>query len=104
MTTVTTAVAELTCEPAEQSGYELGRYTVREEERVLRGRRVNDEAILVDFPVGSDGRIYLVERGVEQDGYAALQALVLDYIDTAQALGRIPMASDAPPHQPERGA
>jgi hypothetical protein len=33
----------------------------------------------------------LVERGLEQDGYAALLALVADYIDQAQRYDEIPM-------------
>jgi hypothetical protein len=54
---------------------------------------------VVDFPVGDAGRIYLVERDVEQDGYAALRALVLDYIETAQAIERVPMAHNARRHR-----
>jgi hypothetical protein len=78
-------------------GYELGRYAVSGGgERVLCGRRVNGEAIVIDAPAGSEGRVYLVERGVEQDGSPALKALVADYIETATALGRIPMATSAP--------
>lgn len=77
-------------------GYELGRYTIDSaSERVLHGRRVNGEAIVIDAPAGSEGCVYLVERGVEQDGYPALKALVADYIQTATALGRIPMAPSA---------
>jgi hypothetical protein len=75
-------------------GYELGRYTIAGAgERVLCGRRVNGEAIVIDAPTGSEGHVYLVERGVEQDGYPALKALVADYLQTARALGRIPMAT-----------
>ena len=78
-------------------GYELGRYTIAGAgERVLCGRRVNREAIVIDAPAGSDGRVYLVDRDVEQDGYPALRALVADYIQTATALGQIPMAPSTP--------
>jgi hypothetical protein len=63
---------------------------------VLYGRRVNGEAIMIDAPTGSQGRVYLVERDVEQDGYPALKALVVDYIETATALGRIPMETSTP--------
>lgn len=76
---------------------ELGRYTIAGAgERVLCGRRVAGEAIVIDAPTGSEGHVYLVERGVEQDGYLALTALVADYIQTATTLGRIPMATRAP--------
>jgi hypothetical protein len=81
---------------AGELGYELGRYTIPGVgERVLCGRRVGGEAIVIDVPAGSDGRVYLVERGVEQDGYPALKALIADYIQTATALSRIPMTTSA---------
>jgi hypothetical protein len=38
---------------------------------------------ITDTPV-CGGRAFLVERGLEQDGYAALQALVNDYITQSQ--------------------
>jgi hypothetical protein len=77
---------------ADEIGYELGRYTVAGgSERVVCGRRVNGIAIVIDAPGGSEGRVYLVERDIEQDGYSALRALVADYIATAQATQRIPM-------------
>jgi len=79
---------------ARELGYELGRYTIAGAgERMLFGRRVHGEAIVIDAPAASEGRVYLVERAVEQDGYAALMALVADYIQTATALGQIPMAT-----------
>ena len=61
---------------ADELGYELGRYTIPEGERVLRGRRVNGAAIVIDAPAGTEGRVYLVERDVERDGYSALLALL----------------------------
>jgi len=91
------ASTPMVCDRAGELGYELGRYRIAGVgERVLRGRRVDGEAIVIDVPAGSQGRVYLVERGVEQDGYPALKALVCDYIQTARALGRIPMAPGAP--------
>ena len=39
------------------------------------------------------GRAYLVERGLEEDGYAALLALVADYLETANQLGVPPMST-----------
>lgn len=61
---------------------ELTRYTVPSAgERILYGlRTVHGEAILIDMPAGDEGRVYLVERGLEQDGNAALQALISDYL------------------------
>jgi len=76
----------------EELGYELARYTVPAGDRVLCGRRVNNVAIVIDAPLGSEGRVYLVERDVEHDGYSALRSLVGDYVATARASGRIPMA------------
>jgi hypothetical protein len=80
---------------ADELGYELGRYTVPEGERVLRGRRVNGAAIVIDAPAGSEGRVYLVERDVGCDGYSALRALVADCIAAAQTRHQIPMAKAA---------
>lgn len=80
----------------EELGYELARYIVPSGERILCGHRtVKGEAIVIDAPVGCEGRVYLVERDVEQDGYSALRALLTDYVATARATGRIPMAKDA---------
>jgi hypothetical protein len=65
---------------ADELGFELGRYAIDGTERVLYGRRVNGVAIVIDAPAGTDGRVYLVERDVDQDGYSALRALVVDYL------------------------
>ncbi len=48
---------------------------------------------LVDAPLTGSGRRYIVERKLEQDGYAALQALVSDYLAQAAKLNAIPLAS-----------
>jgi hypothetical protein len=48
--------------------FELARYTVPAGERVLVGRRVNGSAIVVDVPAGDSGRVYLVERDVQDGG------------------------------------
>ena len=56
---------------------ELGRYrTDAGVERVLYGQRVATVVRVTDVPVDHPGRAYLVERGLEEDGYAALLALV----------------------------
>ena len=73
---------------------ELGRYrTADGVERVLYGQRVAKVVRVTDVPVESPGRAYLVERGLEEDGYAALLALVADYLETANQLGVPPMST-----------
>ena len=70
---------------------ELARYTIPSGERVLHGQRVNGVVRVTDTPAGGRGRAYLVERELEQDGNAALQALVADYVEQANRHGEIPM-------------
>jgi hypothetical protein len=73
---------------------ELGRYlTAAGVERVLYGQRVAAVVRVTDVPVDRPGRAYLVERGLEEDGYAALLALVADYLETAKRLGVPPMST-----------
>jgi hypothetical protein len=73
---------------------ELGRYrTVAGIARVLYGQRVGNVVRVTDVPVDRPGRAYLVERGLEEDGYAALLALVADYLETANQLGVPPMST-----------
>jgi hypothetical protein len=72
---------------------ELARYTVPAGERVLWGQRVSGVVRVTDVPACGRGRAYLVERELEQDGNAALKALVTDYCSVAERLGAIPMAS-----------
>jgi hypothetical protein len=73
---------------------ELGRYrTDAGVERVLYGQRVGSVVRVTDVPVDQPGRAYLVERGLEEDGYAALLALVVDYLGTANRLGVPPMST-----------
>jgi hypothetical protein len=73
---------------------ELGRYrTVAGAERVLYGQRVAKVVRVTDVPVDQPGRAYLVERGLEEDGYAALLALVADYLENANRLGVPPMST-----------
>ena len=71
---------------------ELARYVVPSGERVVYGQRVNGVVRVTDVPASGSGRAYLVERGVEQDGYDALKALVADYVGRSQALADVPMA------------
>jgi hypothetical protein len=72
---------------------ELGRYEFTGGQRVLYGQRINDVVRVTDRPAGGGGdRSYLVERGLERDGYSALEALVADYTRQAEQLDAIPMA------------
>ena len=81
---------------------ELGRYAVSSGERVLYGQRINGGVRITDRPATGDGRSYLVERELEQDGYSALKALVADYIEQAHKLDAIPMASSIVRRELER--
>jgi hypothetical protein len=72
---------------------ELARYTTGGGgERVLYGQRVDGVVRVTDVPGRAPGRAYLVERGLEQDGYDAVKALVADYLQQAELLAAVPMA------------
>lgn len=83
------------CSPRSRVGQltELTRYEVAGCGRVVYGQRIDGRVRVTDRPASGAGRSYLVERGLEQDGYAALIALVADYTAQARELGRVPMAS-----------
>jgi hypothetical protein len=72
---------------------ELERYRVSSGERVLYVQRVSGSVRITDRPASGQGRSYLVERKLEQDGYGALKALLVDYIEQARELDEVPMAS-----------
>lgn len=72
---------------------ELARYTVPAGERIIQGQRVDGVVRLLDVPASGHGRAYVIERELERDGYAAVQALVRDYLQTAARLGEIPLAA-----------
>ncbi len=74
---------------------ELSRYSVAKGERVIYGQRIKGIVRIVDRPATGHGRCYLVECGLEQDGYDALNALVVDYTAQAAKLDEIPMAASA---------
>lgn len=59
---------------------ELARHRTSSDERILHGQRVNGVVRVSDHPATGRSRVFLVERGLEQDGYGALQALVADYM------------------------
>ena len=71
---------------------ELARYTVPSGERILYGQRVAGVVRVTDVPLTPGDRAYLVERELELDGYAALWALIEDYLREAQRLQAVPMA------------
>lgn len=70
---------------------ELSRYTVTSGERVIYGQRIKGIVRITDKPASGEGRSYLIERGLEQDGYDALKALVAEYTTRARRLDAIPM-------------
>jgi hypothetical protein len=72
---------------------ELARYALPTiGERVIYGQRVDGRVRVTDNPARGRGRAYLIERKLEQDGNAALQALIADYIAQSEILQAIPMA------------
>jgi hypothetical protein len=74
---------------------ELTRYRVRGAERILYGQRIDGVVRVTDRPASGPGRSYLIERGLEQDGYAALKALVSEYVGQSERLQAVPMATSA---------
>jgi hypothetical protein len=72
---------------------ELARYSVPAGERVIYGQRVDGTVRVMDRPAAAEGRSYLVERGFETKG--ELDALIADYLATAERLQAVPM-SDSP--------
>jgi hypothetical protein len=71
---------------------ELARYEVAAGERVVYGQRVEGVVRVTDVPAEGRGRAHLVERGLEEDGYEALKALVSDYVGQSQVLNPVPMS------------
>lgn len=63
---------------------ELARYRITAGERILHGQRVNGVVRVTDSANDPGSRAYLIERGLEHDGYAALTALVADYVHESQ--------------------
>jgi hypothetical protein len=70
---------------------ELARYTVRSGQRVVIAQRINGIVRVSDRPASGEGRSYLVARGVERDGNAALQALIADYLGQCAVHDCVPM-------------
>jgi hypothetical protein len=90
--------------PAVGERVELDRYTVTGGERILYGQRIDGVVRVTDRPSGEGGRSYLIERGLERDGYSALKALVADYTRQAGQLDEIPMAMSLVRHTVEQEA
>ncbi len=82
--------------PAVGERVELARYTVRDGTRIVYGQRIGRVVRVTDCPARGRGRAFLVERGLERDGYSALKALVDDYTRQAGRLNAIPMAASLP--------
>jgi hypothetical protein len=77
---------------------ELGRYTIDGTDRILFGQRVDRATIkIIDKPATLEAgrRSYSVDALAASEGYAALQALVNDYLAQAHRTNRIPAASVA---------
>ena len=72
---------------------ELARYSVYRGERILFGQRIDGVVRVTDRPLDGVGRSYLVDCGLECDGYSALKALVADYTRQARALDEVPMVA-----------
>ena len=68
----------------------LGHYTTDTgQPRALVGQRIDGIVHLFDEPVDDEQPTYLVEQGLQTN--RELQALVTDYLATAQRLGYAPM-------------
>jgi hypothetical protein len=80
---------------------QLDHYRISAGERVLYGQRINGRVRLTDRPADGSGRSYLVEAGLETDGFEALKTLVTHYIEQALELDRVPMSTSALRHQSE---
>ena len=74
---------------------ELARYTTGDAQRILYGQRIDGVVRVSDHPASGEGCAYLVETGLEQDGNAALNALIADYLRQAERHEQIPMATSA---------
>ena len=72
-------------------------YTVPAGARVIYGQRILGHVRLVDAPaIAGQGRSWVIENNLEQDGMAGLLALVDDYVTQAHATGTIPASPSAP--------
>ena len=81
---------------------ELARYTISSGARIVEGQRVNGVVRVTDRPASGRGRSYLVERGLERDGNAALRALVDDYLEQSRIYDEVPMLVSSIPSRLEQ--
>ena len=83
-----------TTDPLVGERVELSTYTLLNGiSRQIIGQRVNGTVRLADWPQQPrTGRNYLIDYGLEQDGYTALQALIQDYLEHSSRHGQIPAA------------
>jgi hypothetical protein len=65
---------------------ELGRYRLDCGERILVGQRVDGAVAVADVPAGDHGRVYLVERHVENQD--ALDGLIAAYLADSRRRGQ----------------
>jgi len=72
---------------------ELARYRFTGGQRVLYGQRVDGVVRVTDRPADGPGRSYLVELGLEREGFGGLATLVADYTRQAGRSDEIPMAA-----------
>jgi hypothetical protein len=74
---------------------ELARYVVSSGERVLYAQRIGDILRITDCPADGSEPSYLVERAIKRDAYAALDALLADYVSEARRHDEIPMVASS---------
>jgi hypothetical protein len=91
--TTTPREPEVPGEPSVGPRTELARYSVSSGERVVYGQRISGSVRLTDAPSEGTGRAYVIERELERDGRAAMEALVEDYLEQASELDAVPMFS-----------
>jgi hypothetical protein len=78
---------------AREEPFELGRYETKAgEKRGLYGIRIDGKPRIIDAAAEGRGRTYTVQREV-REGYAEVKGIVAAYIEQAEELERIPMAS-----------
>jgi hypothetical protein len=80
---------------APKGGVELARYRLADAQRILRLERTGNSTRITDGPSSGVGRSYVVEAELADDGQAALDALVVDYLEQASSLQEVPMATAA---------
>jgi len=70
---------------------DVAAYTADIGPRRIVGQRVEGHVQLRDEPATATGRTFVIEPAVES--YAALEAIIADYLRSAKKLGYVPMFS-----------